>query len=167
MTIHTEHRPPLPLPRMEITTLLVFFGIAFIPAIIGMATPPDAWFGSLTKPAWNPPSWLFGPVWTILYALIGYAGYLAWNSSMGQKRNRIFSIYASQLFLNALWTPLFFGYHSTTLALIDITALWTTIALNIVAFYRIKPAAGLLLIPYWLWVTFAWVLNFSIWNLNA
>ena len=98
--------------------------------------------------------------------LIGYAGYLAWRSSVANQRYAAFSIYAIQLLLNALWTPLFFGYHSPGLALVNIVAQWVAIALHIAVFYRIKPAAGLLLVPYLLWVSFALVLNASIWILN-
>ena len=120
----------------------------------------------MIKPSWDPPRWLFGPVWTVLYTLIGYAGYLAWSSSHGRGRNRAFGIYAVQLILNALWSPLFFGYHSPGLALVNIAAQAVAISFNIVAFYRIKPAAGSLLVPYLLWVAFALGLNGAIWELN-
>jgi translocator protein len=153
-------------PSTAIATLLIFLAIAFVPSFIGASFRPDAWYEALIKPAWNPPSWLFGPVWTVLYTLIGYAGYLAWRSSTTNLRVGAFGIYAIQLLLNALWSPLFFGYHSPGLALINIVAQWAAIVLNIVAFYRIKPAAGLLLLPYLLWVTFALILNASIWTLN-
>jgi translocator protein len=166
MTSNTQIKSNLNVPRDEVARLVVFLGIAFIPALIGTAFPPDAWYEGLVKPSWNPSPWLFGPVWTLLYTLIGYAGYLAWTSSVANQRYASFSIYAIQLVLNALWSPLFFGYHSPGLALINIAALWVAISLNIVAFYRIKPASGLLLMPYLLWVTFASALNASIWNLN-
>jgi translocator protein len=152
--------------RSEVATLFVFLAIAFIPAVLGAAFSPDAWYDSLVKPSWNPPSWLFGPVWTVLHALIGYAGYLAWSSSNPNRRYGAFSVYAIQLLLNGLWSPLFFGYHSPGLALVNIVALWVAIGLNIVAFYRIKPASGLLLMSYLVWVSFATVLNASIWALN-
>ena len=153
-------------PRIAVGTLLVFVAIAFIPSIFGAAFSPDAWYASLAKPPWNPPSWLFGPVWTALYVLIGFAGYLAWSSSNSNRRYGAFGVYAVQLLLNGLWSPLFFGYHSPAAALLNIVALWVAIWLNMVAFYRINPAAGLLLIPYFLWVSFATVLNASIWTLN-
>ena len=100
------------------------------------------------------------------YALIGQAGILAWSSRVAATRYRAFGIYAVQLLLNALWSPLFFGYHSPGLALLNIVAQWVAIALNIGAFYRIKPAAGLLLVPCILWVRFALTLNGAIWLLN-
>ena len=166
MTANTGHNSAMNAPRDAIATLFVFLGIAFIPAIIGSAFPPDAWYETLIKPSWDPPRWVFGPVWTVLYALIGYAGFLAWSSSHGRARNRAFGIYAVQLILNALWSPLFFGYHSPGLALVNIAAQTVAISFNIVAFYRIKPAAGLLLAPYLLWVMFALGLNGAIWELN-
>jgi translocator protein len=166
MTTNTEHKLSLNSPRDAIAILLVFVAIAFLPAMVGSAFPPDSWYESLNKPSWDPPRWLFGPVWTVLYALIGYAGYLAWSSSIAATRYRAFSIYTVQLLLNALWSPLFFGYHSPGLALLNIWAQWIAIALNIGTFYRIKPAAGLLLLPYLLWVSFALILNGAIWLLN-
>ena len=166
MTANTQTKSALNVPRAAVATLVVFFGIAFIPAVIGTAFPPDAWYEALAKPSWNPSPWLFGPVWAVLYTLIGYAGYLAWSSSVANQRYAAFSIYAIHLLLNALWTPLFFGYHSPGWALVSIIAQWLAIALNIVAFYRIKPVAALLLAPVLLWVTFALLLNASIWMLN-
>ena len=153
-------------PRDAVAALFIFFGLAFAPTLIGAAFPPDTWYEMLNKPAWEPPRWLFGPIWITLYMLIGYAGYLAWSSSIGRARQRAFLIYSAQLILNALWTPLFFGLHSPALALINIVAQCLVILLNIIVFYRIKPAAGLLLVPYLLWVTFALLLNATIWSLN-
>ncbi len=153
-------------PRAAIATLLAFIAIALVPAFIGNAFPPDAWFVEWAKPSWNPPSWIFGPVWTVLYTLIGYLGYLACRSTLSIQRYGAFSVYAIQLALNGLWTPLFFGYHGLGLALITIVAFWVAIRLNIVAFYRIKPASGLLLIPYLLWASCATLLNAAIWNLD-
>ena len=166
MSVNSNDKSLLDDPAAAIATLVIFLAIAFVPSIIGASFRPDAWYEALIKPSWNPPNWLFGPVWTVLYTLIGYAGYLAWRSSTVGQRYGAFGIYAIQLLLNALWSPLFFGYYSPGLALLNIVAQWVAISLNIVAFYRIKPAAGLLLVPYLLWVTFALVLNASIWNLN-
>ena len=163
---NVEHKLALNTARDAIATLLVFVAIAFTPSIVGSAFPPDAWYQSLHKPSWHPPSWLFGPVWAVLYTLIGYAGYLAWTSSMPAKRYGAFAIYGIQLLLNALWSPIFFGYHSPGLAMISIIVQWLAIAANITAFYRIKAAAGLLLVPYLLWVSFALILNGVIWMLN-
>ena len=166
MPTNTTNRQGLYVPRDAIAALLIFFAIAFAPALIGSAFAPDLWYESLNKPSWNPPGWLFGPVWTVLYLLIGYAGYLAWSSSIGRARQKAFWIFALQMILNALWTPLFFGLHSLGLSLVNMIALWLMILLNAIVFYRLKPAAGLLLTPYLLWVTFALVLNATIWWLN-
>ena len=150
------------MPELAAARLIVFIGIAILPTLIGLTAPSDAWYATLVKPTRHPPDWLFGPVWTILYAVIGYAGWLAWSSSVGLQRYRAFALYAAQLVLNTLWTPLLFGHHSPTLALFDIAALWAIITLNIVAFYHIKPAAGLLLLPYLLWISVALILTYSI-----
>lgn len=147
-------------------TLLVFGLAAFAPALIGAGFPPDAWYESLSKPAWNPPSWLFAPVWTILYLLIGIAGYLAWTSTAAAVRTMAFSLYALQLMLNALWTPLFFGMHSSGLALAVLLALLVVLIGNVAAFHRIKPAAAYLLLPYVAWVAFAALLNAAIYLMN-
>lgn len=166
MTFNTQYKSTLNVPRAAVAALVVFLGIAFIPALIGTAFPPDAWYEALTKPSWNPSPRLLGPVWAVLYTLIGIAGYLAWSSSVANQRHAAFSIYAIHLLLNALWAPLFFGFHSPGWALVSIMTQWLAITLNIVAFYRIKPAAGILLAPGLFWVTFALLLNTSIWVLN-
>ncbi len=166
MTAKAERKQEIYAPQDAIATLFIFLGVAFLPALIGTAEPPDLWYESLTKSSWDAPRWVFGPVWIVLYTLIGYAGYLAWSSSHGHVRHSAAAIYALQLVLNALWSPVFFGYHSPDLALLIITAQWFAILLNVVAFYRIKPAAGLLLAPYLIWVTFAWLLNGALWASN-
>jgi tryptophan-rich sensory protein len=110
-----------------------------------------------------PPSGVFGPVWTILYAMIALAGWLAW-------RRVGFTgplwIYAAQLVLNAVWTPLFFGFGRYGLAFADIALLWVLVGATVLAFWRVRRAAALLLVPYWLWVTYAAALNLAIWLLN-
>jgi benzodiazapine receptor len=120
-------------------------------------------YRSLRQPAWAPPSWLFGPVWTVLYAMIALAGWLVWRR-VGFTRP--LAVYTAQLVLNAIWTPLFFGAGRYGLALVDIAVLWLLIGATIFSFWRVRRSAALLLVPYWLWVTFATALNFAIWNLN-
>lgn len=146
--------------------LLAFWLAAFTPAMIGAGFPPDAWYEGLNKPAWNPPSWVFAPVWTLLYLLIGVAGYLAWIASAKGARFTPFALYAIQLVLNALWTPLFFGLHSPGLALLVMLALLVALTLNIIVFYMINKIAGYLLLPYLAWVAFAALLNGAILVLN-
>lgn len=120
-------------------------------------------YNSLEQPSWAPPSWLFGPVWTVLYAMIALAGWLAW-------RRIGFTgpmwLYAGQLVLNAIWTPLFFGAGQYGLAFADIAVLWVLIGATIVGFRRVRPLASWLLVPYFLWVTYASALNLAIWLLN-
>lgn len=123
----------------------------------------SAEYRSLEQPAWAPPSWLFGPVWTALYAMIALAGWLAWRrAGFGPA----LTVYAVQLGLNAIWTPLFFGAGRYGLALLDIALLWVLIGVTVALFWRIWRPAALLLVPYWAWVSYATALNASIWYLN-
>ncbi|MGA3489452.1 TspO/MBR family protein [Micromonosporaceae bacterium DT55] len=121
-------------------------------------------YQNLVQPDWAPPSWLFGPVWSLLYAMIAVSGWLAWRrGGFGPA----LWIWTAQLVLNAIWTPLFFGAAQYGLAFADIVALWGLIAANVIAFWRLSRPAAALLLPYWAWVTFAGALNFAIWRLNS
>ncbi|HEX3019787.1 MAG TPA: TspO/MBR family protein [Chitinispirillaceae bacterium] len=123
------------------------------------------WYEKLKKPSINPPSWIFGPVWTILYALMGTAAYMvSQKKERGQKISIV--VFYLQLILNFLWTVLFFGMHSPFAALIEIFALWFFILITIMLFWTISPKAALLLFPYLLWVSFASVLNYKLWRIN-
>jgi tryptophan-rich sensory protein len=124
------------------------------------------WYATLAKPSFNPPSWLFGPVWTALYLLMGIAAFLVWHKGDAAGRTRALTIFGFQLVLNALWSILFFGLHSSSLALAGIIILWIAIAITIMTFYKISRASAYLLVPYLLWVSFAFCLNFAIWKLN-
>jgi tryptophan-rich sensory protein len=156
-----EHRPS----HRQWLALAGFFAAAFVTAAIGglgvSGTATE--YNSLQQPAWAPPSWLFGPVWTVLYVMIALAGWLAWRQ-VGFTRPLWF--YAAQLVLNAIWTPLFFGAGQYGLAFADIVAMWLLIGATVVAFWRVRRAAALLLLPYWAWVTYATALNLAIWLLN-
>ncbi|GAA1340652.1 TspO/MBR family protein [Saccharothrix algeriensis] len=121
-------------------------------------------YAALAKPAWAPPGWLFGPVWSVLYAMIAVAGWLVWRR-VGFTRP--LWVYAAQLVLNALWTPLFFGGGAYGLALLDISALLVLVAVTIGVFHRVSRSAALLLVPYWLWVAYATALNFALWRANS
>ena len=139
--------------------------------IIGLifTTPAisSGWYATLTKPALNPPVWVFGPVWTTLYALMGIAVFLVWRAGWERKDVKAaLGIFGLQLFLNAIWSVIFFGLHNPGWALVDIAALWLTIVWTIVVFYKISKPAAYLLVPYILWVSFAVYLNYSIWMLN-
>jgi translocator protein len=121
-------------------------------------------YRSLRQPAWAPPSWLFGPVWTVLYATIALAGWLVWRR-VGF--TAALWVWTAQLVLNAIWTPLFFGAGQYGLAFADIVLLWAGVVATIVLFWRIRRAAALLLLPYLAWVTYAGALNLAIWLLNS
>jgi benzodiazapine receptor len=125
------------------------------------------WYAGLNKPPFNPPNSVFFPVWTTLYTLMGIAAFLVWRKGLDQPRVRgALTIFAVQLILNVAWSVIFFGLYSLFGAVIAIILLWIAILANIVAFWRISKAAGALLIPYILWVSFAGILNVSVWMLN-
>lgn len=125
-----------------------------------------SFYGQLVRPDWAPPAPLFGPVWTVLYALMGIAAWLAWRErGFGGARNAL-SLFLVQLVLNALWSWLFFAWRLGAWAFADIVVLWLLILATLIAFWRIKPLAGVLLVPYLAWVGFAAVLNHAVWRLN-
>jgi tryptophan-rich sensory protein len=157
----TVSRPIKPVAAIAWVAVALLAG-----AVGGMAAAPGAWYAGLDKPSWNPPSWVFGPVWTTLYVMMGLAAALAWGGRGTRAGRTGFSLFALQLGLNALWSWLFFHWHRPDLALVDLAVLWVTILGNIIAFRRIRPAAGWLLVPYLCWVTFAGVLNASIASRN-
>lgn len=125
------------------------------------------WYASLHKPIFNPPNWIFGPAWTILYVLMGISAYLIWEKrSRYRPAKPALVIFSIQLVLNVIWSILFFGLKSPLLAFIEIIILWTAILFTILKFHRISKTAAYLLIPYICWVTFASVLNYYILILN-
>jgi benzodiazapine receptor len=125
------------------------------------------WYATLEKPALNPPSWVFGPVWTTLYALMGIAMFLVWRKSSTKQSIKTASIlFGTQLAVNTLWSIIFFGFEKPGFALITIAVLWILIVLTMKAFFKISKTAAYLLIPYLLWVSFASYLNYAIWSLN-
>ncbi len=125
------------------------------------------WYPTLIKPSFNPPEWVFGPVWTVLYISMGVAAFLVWREGLDGDGVRIaLAVFAIQLALNGLWSILFFGMQSPVWALVEIALLWTAIGITVVLFWRIAPLPGALLLPYWAWVSFALLLNASLWWLN-
>jgi benzodiazapine receptor len=127
-----------------------------------------AWYATLKKPSFTPPNWVFSPVWITLFVLMGIAAFLVWNKGLSDQRVKTaLGIFVVQLILNVLWSAMFFGLRSPLAGLIEISVLWVAILLTILYFFRVSEAAGILLIPYILWVSFAAVLNFSIWKLNS
>jgi len=126
-----------------------------------------AWYATLSKPSFNPPAWVFGPVWTTLFVLMGIAAFLIWKKGFNQKGVGIaLGIFLGQLILNTLWSVLFFGRHNPGAAFLEIIFLWFAILITIIAFFKISKPAASLLVPYILWVSFAAYLNYSIWMLN-
>jgi translocator protein len=152
----------------QIVALLLSLVICFTAAGIGsLATTPNiaTWYAGLAKPTWNPPNWIFGPVWTFLYISMAVAAWLVWRQ--GGLWQWALALFAVQLVLNAAWSWLFFGFHLTGTAFIEIVALFAAIAATTIAFWPKSMAAGILMLPYLGWVAFASVLNFTIWRLNG
>lgn len=150
--------------------LLLCVGVCFAVAAIGAAfTGPNVpgWYANLDKPSWTPPSWVFGPVWSVLYLLMGISAWQVWRRA-GRLRAAIFplTLFGVQLLLNAAWSGLFFRLRSPGAALVDIVLLWCAVLATVVAFWRRSAVAGGLLLPYLLWLSFAVVLNLAIWILN-
>lgn len=126
----------------------------------------NSWYLTLNQPSFNPPSWVFGPVWTALYLLMGYSFFLIWTLKPSRQRRKAIVLYLVQLTFNFVWSIIFFHYKSIGIALADIIVLWILILLTINAFYKLKTTAAFINIPYLLWVTFAAVLNLAYWFLN-
>jgi tryptophan-rich sensory protein len=141
--------------------------LTFLASATGLGNLPGEWFSGLKKPSWNPPSSLFGPVWTLLYVLMAVAAWRVWRRGGWREQRLPLTLYIIQLVLNALWTPLFFGLHLPGVAFGDIVLLWVAIVFTLVAFAKVDRLAAWLLTPYLAWVSFAAALNFSIWRLNA
>ena len=151
----------------NILGLVGWLVVSFIAAWIGSRYMPGAWYASLAKPSWNPPNSVFGPVWTVLYVLMGIAAWLVWRKAGFSGAGAALTLFVLQLALNALWSYLFFGRHRPDWAFFDIVALWAVILIVMVLFWRVDRIAGGLMAPYLVWVTFASYLNFALWRLNA
>jgi benzodiazapine receptor len=161
------------LKNMRGKKILPFFICLFIPLLVGSFSGfltryevNGTWFHLLKKPFFNPPNWLFAPVWTSLYLLMGVSLFIVWNNSSGVLRKRAVFVFSLQFFLNFCWSILFFYFHMLSASVIDIILLWMCIFWLISEFKEIKPIAGYLQLPYLLWVSFASVLDYSIWLLN-
>lgn len=155
---------------ISILALIASILISQLAGVIGSvftASSVKTWYRTLDKPPFNPPGWVFGPVWTALYTLMGVAAWLVWRKGWVTPGVRAaLGVFAVQLVLNGLWSYLFFGLRSPFAAFVELVILWAAIALTVILFFRVSGAAGWLLIPYIAWVSFAGVLNFSIWRLN-
>lgn len=157
---------------MKIKIIIPFIICLIIPLIIGgisgfiTSNEISTWFTTLKKPTFNPPNYLFGPVWTLLYILMGISLYMIWKSPKSKERKKALKVFSLQLFFNFWWSILFFSFHLLFVAVIDILLLWIYIVYMIKLFKEVKPLAAFINIPYLLWVSFATVLNISIWWLN-
>ncbi len=149
--------------KIAFPSTVLFGGI-----LIGLLTRNrrDQWIKKLIRPKLNPLGWIFGPVWSTLYIMIGISGYLVWSVDMSFSNSKVWRVYFLQLLLNYAWPPLFFHFHNLFGSLVEIIALWGSILWNISAFYKVNSTAGLLLIPYYIWVSFASYISFEIWRLN-
>lgn len=136
----------------------------------GIFTGPEiqSWFAQLNKPVWNPPNWLFAPVWTVLYIMMGISFYLVWKTKANADTKRwAIIIFLLQFALNFLWSFIFFREHQMGWAFVEIVVLWIAICCTIIAFSRIHTSAAWLLVPYVCWVSFAGILNYTIWQMNT
>lgn len=155
---------------LNIPKLIAAIAVSELAGIIGsfftVAAIPT-WYAGLRKASLNPPPWIFAPVWTTLYLLMGIAAYLVWSKGLGTEGVKsALIIFAIQLILNTLWSIIFFGLHNPAAALFEIVILWLAILLTIIFFYKVSPLASYLLLPYLAWVSFASYLNFAVWGLN-
>lgn len=157
-----------PSRQKQILGFVGWLATSFVAAAIGGTASIRAapFYAQLVRPEWAPPQSLFGPVWTVLYALMGVAAWLVWREGGFRSARTALVLFLVQLAVNALWSSLFFAWHLGGAAFADIIVLWLLIVATLVAFWRIRPLAGALLVPYLLWVSFAAALNYSVWQLN-
>jgi translocator protein len=169
-----QNRPPMSQPSPPTSSVRQLLGlagwlaVAFAAAAIGGIASADAgtFYASLTRPAWAPPGWLFAPVWTTLYFLMGVSAWLVWRGRGFAGARAGLTLFIGQLAFNALWSWLFFVWRQGALAFAEVLLLWCLIAATILAFWRISALAAVLLLPYLAWVTFASALTFAVWRLN-
>jgi len=159
-----KHSPPSQTGRW--LGLVLWLALSFVPAWTGSRFPPGDWYAKLAQPPLTPPGWLFAPVWTVLYALMGVAAWLVWQQAGWRAARRPLAFFVLQLALNGLWSYLFFGLQKPGWAFFDIIALWLAVLATIFAFRRYHRTAGHLLLPYLLWLSFAVYLNLAFWLLN-
>jgi len=147
--------------------LALWLGLALAAGWIGSRFMPGEWYASLAKPAWYPPNAVFAPVWTVLYLFMGVAAWLVWRKAGFSGATVPLALFLLQLVLNSLWSYLFFGLQQPMLAFFEIVVLWIAILATTLGFWKVTPAAGVLLVPYLCWVAFAAALNLQLWRLNA
>lgn len=155
--------PPSPWPSLAFWLLLSFAAAAI--GAVASANAPD-FYGQLNRPAWAPPAWLFGPVWTVLYVLIALSAWMVWRERRLEQGFAPYALFGAQLAANALWTWLFFAWRQGQWAFVEILVLIALIVATMIQFRRIRPLAAWLLAPYLAWVCFATALTFSVWQRN-
>ena len=148
-----------------LVSLLFTLGVGTFSGIYTASAIPN-WYASLNRPSFNPPNWVFGPVWTLLYILLGITFFQIWNLEPSPNRNLALAVFIVQLLFNFCWSFIFFYFRMIGLALVDITVLWCSILIMLLLIYKIKPLAAYLNIPYLIWVTFALALNLAYYLLN-
>jgi tryptophan-rich sensory protein len=154
----------------EWIALAVFLAVCFGVAALGsLATTPEipTWYSRINKPSWTPPNWLFGPVWTALYAAMAVAAWLVWKQGGWRDNRAALILFAVQLSLNLAWSFIFFKFHQTGWAFLEIVLLWLAIAATLIVFAKSSKTASILMAPYLAWVTYAAALNYSIWRSNS
>jgi translocator protein len=162
-----------PMPKIsasrQIVGLLGWLALSFAAAGIGAVASLEAsaFYGQLARPGWAPPAWLFAPVWTVLYVLMGTAAWLVWRLHGFKAAKTALTLFVIQLAANALWTWVFFVWHQGALAFVEIVLLWCLIAATMASFRKFSTVAAALLLPYFAWVTFAAALTFATWRLNS
>jgi translocator protein len=154
--------------RRQVLGLLGWLGVSFAAAALGGFASANAgdFYQELTRPGWAPPAWLFAPAWTLLYFLMGIAAWLVWREHGFRKARIALSLFLIQLAVNALWSWLFFVWKLGALAFAEVLILWVLILCTVVTFWRVRPLAGGLLLPYLAWVTFASALTYAVWQRN-
>lgn len=147
--------------------LLFWITLCFSAGAVGAQFTPGAWYAGLAKPAWTPPGWVFAPVWTTLYLLMAVAAWLVTLHGEWRQRRLPLGLFCLQLAVNAAWSWLFFGLQRPDWALVNILVLWGLVSVTVVLFLKTRRVAGILLLPYWGWLTLAAALNAEIWRMNG
>jgi translocator protein len=152
----------------SLLALAGFIAVSWSASIAGIVVRPGAWYyEGIRKPSWNPPSWVFGPTWSLLYTLMGIAAWLVWREGGWTGASGLaLVVFLVHLPVNTVWSILFFGLRRPDWAGVEVVLLWSFILATILLFWQVRPLAGALLVPYLLWVSFAAFLNFTIWRLN-
>ncbi len=140
--------------------------LSMLAGVSGGVARPDAWYDGIRKPRWNPPHWVFAPAWTVLYVTMGVAAWMVWSRREEAAVGLALGLFVVQLLFNSAWSWIFFRFRRMDLAFYELVVMWLLVLATLLAFWSIRPAAGQLLVPYLLWVTFAGYLNLTLWRLN-